>query len=131
MLHPLRSELNWPLGDRHPLDFAPLRWELPAYLLDTILNAYVPLASSTETTRASKPTLTRAGGSSGVIEVSHMQKLVEALADGLESKFLQRVPHLVLLSLSFYHSVLKPILARLLLGWLRRQGLVDVTDEQV
>ena len=25
VLHPLRSELNWPLGDKHTLDFAPTR----------------------------------------------------------------------------------------------------------
>ena len=41
VLHPLRSELNWPLGDRHALDFAPLRWELPAYLLDAVLGAFL------------------------------------------------------------------------------------------
>ncbi len=28
VLHPLKSELNWPLGDKHALDFAPKRWEL-------------------------------------------------------------------------------------------------------
>lgn len=27
VLHPLKSELNWPLGDRYPLDFAPSRLE--------------------------------------------------------------------------------------------------------
>ena len=27
VLHPLKSELNWPLGDKHALDFAPKRWE--------------------------------------------------------------------------------------------------------
>ena len=37
MLHPLKSELNWPLGDRHALDFAPVRWELPWYLLSAVL----------------------------------------------------------------------------------------------
>ena len=34
VLHPLKSELNWPLGDKHALDFAPKRWELPGHLLE-------------------------------------------------------------------------------------------------
>jgi len=29
LLHPLRSELNWPYGERKPIYFAPLRWQLP------------------------------------------------------------------------------------------------------
>jgi len=39
ILHPLRSELNWPLGVRRPLDFTSekhavgMRWELPLHLL--------------------------------------------------------------------------------------------------
>ena len=33
VFHPLRSELNWPLGDKFALDFAPLRWQLPMTLL--------------------------------------------------------------------------------------------------
>jgi hypothetical protein len=43
ILHPLRSELNYPVGPKEPLDFTDnkigkgLRWELPYYLLDPIL----------------------------------------------------------------------------------------------
>jgi hypothetical protein len=37
VLHPLKSELNWPLGDKHGLDFAPRRWELPVHLLEALL----------------------------------------------------------------------------------------------
>jgi hypothetical protein len=37
VLHPLRSELNWPLGDKNPLDFAPKRWEVPAHLIEAVL----------------------------------------------------------------------------------------------
>ena len=34
LLHPLRSELNWPHGERAPIHFAPMRWQLPFFLLD-------------------------------------------------------------------------------------------------
>jgi hypothetical protein len=29
LLHPLRSELNFPIGEKFPLDFAPSRWNYP------------------------------------------------------------------------------------------------------
>ena len=45
VLHPLKSELNWPLGDRYPLDFAPIRWEMPWYLFEGILTAAFLAAS--------------------------------------------------------------------------------------
>ena len=40
ILHPLKSELNWPLGGKDPLDFTRarsgngLRWSIPSHLLD-------------------------------------------------------------------------------------------------
>lgn len=43
ILHPLKSELNWPLGRKEPLDFTRsragdgLRWQIPFYLLDAVL----------------------------------------------------------------------------------------------
>ena len=45
ILHPLKSELNWPLGTKEPLDFTQskmgkgLRWEIPWHLLDAIFYA--------------------------------------------------------------------------------------------
>ena len=45
ILHPLKSELNWPLGHKEPLDFTRsnqlgngLRWKIPFYLLDAVLS---------------------------------------------------------------------------------------------
>ncbi|CAK4253885.1 unnamed protein product, partial [Aphanomyces euteiches] len=38
LLHPLRSELNFPIGNKFPIDLAANRWELPLYLLDTIFS---------------------------------------------------------------------------------------------
>jgi hypothetical protein len=44
ILHPLKSELNWPMGAKEPLDFTRsragngLRWSIPSYLLDAIFS---------------------------------------------------------------------------------------------
>jgi len=46
LLHPLKSELNWPLGKKEPLDFTRgevakgLRWQIPFFLLDGIMYAF-------------------------------------------------------------------------------------------
>ncbi|KAF1780686.1 P-loop containing nucleoside triphosphate hydrolase [Phytophthora cactorum] len=37
LLHPLRSELNFPIGNKFPIDLAANRWELPIYLIDAVL----------------------------------------------------------------------------------------------
>ena len=45
LLHPLKSELNWPLGDKMPLDLTKdklspgLRWQLPFHCLDALFFA--------------------------------------------------------------------------------------------
>ena len=39
LLHPLRSELNFPIGAKFDLDLAPLRWHFPMFLLNVLLCA--------------------------------------------------------------------------------------------
>ena len=45
ILHPLKSELNWPMGRKEPLDFTRarmgngLRWDVPFHLLDALFFA--------------------------------------------------------------------------------------------
>ena len=40
VLHPLRSELNFPVGPKEQLDFAPMRWHVALHLLDGWLCAH-------------------------------------------------------------------------------------------
>jgi hypothetical protein len=62
ILHPLKSELNWPLGAKEPLDFTKsrsgngLRWSIPSHLLDAIFSCCgMPiLADIAESKKASK-----------------------------------------------------------------------------
>lgn len=122
VLHPLKSELNWPLGDRHALNFAPVRWELPWYLISAILRIQEdtpsPPPSSADRTYSEK-------------ELALLARLRKVVSAGQEQKLLQMVPHLVLLDDAFYHQHIKPVLADWLLLYLRRQRLRDITDEQV
>jgi len=94
ILHPLKSELNWPLGLKEPLDFTysnignGLRWHLPSHLLDAIFCCCgMPvLADIADSKRA------------GAV----LDELRAALDDGFAALHIQKSPHLALLSKSFY-----------------------------
>ena len=131
-----------PLGDKFPLDFAPTRWEVGGYLLDVMLAAASPHSPSAQPVLA---TVGAVGGgaaaASDVVmigsfacsssgEAALFSKLCEAVGQGVTLHVIQRHPHPVLLSAHFYNGALLPLLAQLLLTWMRRQGLVEVTDAQ-
>ena len=65
VLHPLKSELNWPLGDRYPLDFAPIRWEMPWFLLDGFLTAAATASGSVAMAASANINGLGAGGAGG------------------------------------------------------------------
>ena len=95
LLHPLKSELNWPLGEKQPLDFtnstasgSGLRWNIPSYLLDAIFGCCgMPILAD-------------------IAESREASGLLNDLSTVIESGFatfqLQRSPHLTLLSKHFY-----------------------------
>lgn len=39
ILHPMKSELNFPIGSKQELDFSPQRWQMPIHLIDGIFYA--------------------------------------------------------------------------------------------
>lgn len=112
------------MGRKEPLDFTRnkvgtgLRWEVPFHLLDGLFFAVsgvltVPFAES----RAA------------ALLLAELTKVVET---GFTQKWLQRTPHLVLLSLPFYHSQIKPLMARWAMLYLYSKRLpsgTSVTDE--
>ncbi len=64
ILHPLKSELNWPLGAKEPLDFTRsrtfkgLRWSIPNHLLDAILSCCgMPIVAEIADSRSSSESL--------------------------------------------------------------------------
>ncbi|KAH8046329.1 hypothetical protein JL720_16406 [Aureococcus anophagefferens] len=115
VLHPLKSELNFPIGDKVPLDFSPERWQLAIHMLDAVFS-YETGASSV-------------GFDESVLARKVLGDLRRAIDDGFRRRALQRSPHLTLLSLSYYHDTLKPILAEWAVFWLMKSHVGGVTRE--
>jgi hypothetical protein len=112
LLHPLRSELNFPIGNKFPIDLAANRWELPIYLIDAVL-------ASPDTSK----------DPSGLIPRLHA-----VLNEGYAAHTLQRFPHLVLLDLDFYEARMLPLLSEIAIEWLLkllRMGKMDVSVDRI
>ena len=126
ILHPLKSELNWPLGEKEPLDFTEgegVRWLVPFHLLDAVF-----YAGGGDTVM----NLKQCGNN--VVEI--LRKIREEVQQASESFDLLLTPHFVLSQRrhSFYNSRLLPLLVKWMVVWLfegqRFKGLKerDVTD---
>jgi hypothetical protein len=79
--HPMKSELNFPIGTKVPLDFGGKRWEVALHLFDGITSAkaQVPPPQWREDKRA----------------YDILSKLSAALQCGYEDDSLQRQPHTI------------------------------------
>ena len=123
ILHPLKSELNWPLGAKEPLDFTRsragngLRWGIPSHLLDAIFSCCgMPVLADIAESKAA------------VVILDQLEKVIQL---GFKTLQLQRSPHLALVSKNFYDVHMKPILTQWLLLWLRARKLPNLTDAEV
>ena len=110
LLHPLRSELNFPIGEKKSYPIAPDRWNMPIFLLDSIfwieygaVQVNVPAEFKAECK----------------IIVSDMLK---AIRSGRKKLAVQLVPHFMLLAPRFYEDKLKGILSRWLTVWFVMQA---------
>ena len=121
ILHPLKSELNWPLGKRKPLDYGASRWAVPFHLLDALFYC------TPGTVPPRVPVRWKGNGTAQAL----LKRLRAAVQLGLERKVLQRTPHLILLSRPFYMAQLKPLLCRWMLLWVRRSRLRELKDEEL
>jgi hypothetical protein len=124
ILHPLKSELNFPVGLRQPLDLTTtknnkgLRWEIPWFLMDALF------FHSTE-----KLSVPLAEGSRQAQLV--LGKIKSVIDEGMGQRLLQGTPHLVLLNRSFYDLKLRPLLAEWLVQWFSFQSKTKITNEQI
>jgi hypothetical protein len=123
ILHPLKSELNWPLGLKDPLDFTRsrhgngLRWAIPSHLLDAIFGVCkMPILADIADSR---------------VAVTILEELKAEVKIGFDKYYLQQSPHFVLLSKEFYDQQLRPLLARWLLLWLRARKVPILSDEEI
>merc|ERR1719502_662217 len=104
LLHPLKAELNFPIGTKHPLDFSPERWTCAIHALDAVF--YLE--------RQAMSVPFHQSGRAHTI----LAELSTVIAEGYELRALQRSPHLVLLNVEWYHQTMRPVLARWMLLWL-------------
>lgn len=123
ILHPLRSELNWPLGKRMPLDFTSekhalgMRWELPLHLLDPLHYAgYGKCVMQVTRSKRSEQLLKR---------------IKCAVDRGCEERAMTRQPHLQLLEPRFYEEKLRPLLALWLLLYIIKMGVTSLDEEEM
>ena len=93
VLHPLKSELNFPIGEKQPIDLAPLRWELPLHLLESCFLAAVSDIAPTK-------------------NATTLVELKQAIDRGFDQCFIMKEPHMVLLDEKFYQKEMKPPLLK-------------------
>ena len=134
LLHPLKSELNWPLGSKEALDLtlAPkgsplnddgtkkwvgLRWQLSLHLIDALMYA---------ATRR-----TTADFSDNANALRTLRSLYTAFESGVQAKLIQGTPHLVLLDREFYDATLRPIFAQWILVWLSDKGISNLAHASI
>ena len=123
LLHPLKSELNWPVGHKDVIDFSRtrlgsgLRWDVFWHLIDGIF--YATTGKMSVAFKDSREAITI------------LDQISSVIRRGIAEKFMQQTPHLVLLDRKFYHAELKPLLARWQLIYLRNKRLPTVEDKHL
>jgi len=116
LLHPLRSELNFPIGEKYPIDLSGERWELPIYLLSLLF--VDELRAELEWEGEMQAVAWRdAEARAGETRADVLASVAEALARGVERFSFQTNPHLVLMDAKFYADELATISARYCLLW--------------
>ena len=110
ILHPLKSELNFPIGPKFDLDGSERgeRWSLPIHLIDAIFYAEEEKMHVFE---------------SSTTAISILNRLKSTITAGYERRSLQRLPHITLLDFEFYYEKMKPILADWAFLWLQKNHL--------
>lgn len=101
ILHPLRSELNFPILEKFDADLKPERWLLPLFLLEAVFYA----------TPNGNRSLSLDNGwkyrKAHTVSASVLSTLVLAFQRGVKQLLVQDSPHLVVLHADFYEHKLK------------------------
>jgi hypothetical protein len=110
VLHPLKSELNFPIGAKVDLDYTREgeRWKLPIVMFDVILFAarkgeHALSEPSYRLQESELPTRLQLERTPS-LSVQLMQALIDLIVRGFQENALQREPHMVLLREEFYRG---------------------------
>ena len=117
LLHPLKSELNFPIGEKHPLPVSPDRWTLAMHAIDAIF-----VAASGKL----PPNLRQSARAHELVF-----QLKSVISSGYERRALQRSPHLCLLDLQWYRDEMRPIVARWMLLYLEQSHIGALSSAQM
>ncbi|KAK2197865.1 bifunctional EF-Hand 1 [Babesia duncani] len=116
LMHPLKSELHWPIGDKKPLVHLrnctlAVRWLLPWHMLRVMLPQTQQQVAKSE---------------------AHLLDRIRAvLAQGVANCNMADSPHLVLLNMHWYNSELRPLMAEWVHYFLRSNNLVTEPHEHI
>ena len=97
LLHPLRSELNFPVGEKDPLDGSPFRWDFAVHLLDALFKRSWKGSPSSPEVVVDK-------GSDKARRLALIGSVIEGGAHEKEKFAIQREPHYVLLRKEYYQK---------------------------
>jgi Ca2+-binding EF-hand superfamily protein len=124
LLHPLRSELNFPIGHKYPIDLSGYRWELPIFLLDALFSGETGKLSVNFQPKKSS---TKINIKSLIVETSDLLKR------GFRGHAFMRAPHIVLLDNDFYHKEMKLVMAKWSYLWLTNHfiGPCDMNEKLI
>ena len=121
LLHPLKSELNFPIGAKTPIHMEADRWNIAVHLFESLFYRSAGLSIK---------------GFKLNPEVTQLLKDITAtLTRGVEENKLQSIgsdaeSQLVLLQQGYYHSDLRPLMAKWAIEWLKFQaGMEPKGDE--
>ena len=112
ILHPLKSELNFPIGPKQELDASPRRWLLPIHIIDSIF--FIERGKMSVNFKQSSRAMTI------------LEQLKVVIENGYRKRALQRNPHLILLNVDWYHAEMKPALIDWAYLWLESQHIASV-----
>jgi hypothetical protein len=109
ILNPLKSELNFPIGASSAM--AGYRWDLPIHIVDAL---FWKQQNQQLAEKMPRPASDADFPSPSAI----LNNLHRALEEGMSAARIQREPHMVLLSRTFYWDTVRPWVAHWCLLWL-------------
>jgi hypothetical protein len=119
LLHPLRSELNFPIGEKVPVDLSGDRWELPLHLLGLVFIEELTFQLEHESPVESKE-WAAAEEAAGESRKHVAAAFKDGLRKGIDTFSFQKNPHVTLMDIQFYQASLARVFARFALLWIHR-----------